>query len=413
VNDSQHPAPVTYWSPVYRLQSKMDILRLSFCVCLFCSFSVAASTQCCGVVSEGQAYPVQSNVVPASVEVTTHKKEVETQYRDETVTTYKTVWDTVRQPTKVARQVPETSIVEERRKVLKPVWMTEYRDESYEVTRYVPETSEREERVIVSRPVFETEHREITETVHKPVQQTFFQEKRYTVQRPVTTYESRTVDKGGLVDTVKTVPGKTYNRLTWQNGGSYLDPVSGQQRYRLPGLYWTPLTSEPKQTVEKVHKPNFVTEQVPVTTFKPETVIEHVPVNITTYQEQQVTRVEPVQVQRVIQEEVVKKVPVTTYKPIVERIEKIVPVQVYRMEEQEVVREIPRTTYKTVFEEQVREVKVPRQVKEVQVIQKPVQVERWVPVTTTNSAKPVVAERKIIETDEIDELQLPPLVKKE
>ena len=404
----------------------MSILRLSFCLCLVGFVSVSASAQCCGVVSENQAYQVQYGSVQAPVEVKTYKKEMETQYREETVTTYKTVWDTVPQTTKVARQVPETRIIEERYKVLKPVWTTEYRDESYEVTRYVPETSEREERVVVSKPVLEMEHREIMETVRKPVQQTVFQEKRYTVQRPVTTYENRTVDKGGYVDSVKTEPGRTYNRLTWQSGGTHLDPATGQQRYRLPGLYWTPLTSDPKQTVEKVYKPNIITEQVPVTTYKPETIVEQVPVNVTTYQDEQVTRVEPVQVQRMIQEEVVKRVPVTTYKPIVERIEKIVPVQVYRMEEQEVVREIPRTTYKTILEEQVREVKVPRQVREVQVVRKPVQVERWVPVTTTiNSAKPVAArlptgnetvtvERKIPDTDEIgDEFRLPSLRKSE
>jgi len=394
-------------------------MRLIFCVCLIFSFSTVASAQCCGV-AETPVRQVKYLPVSPPIEVTSYKKEVETQYREEQVTTYKTIWETVPQTTRVARQVPETSVVQEKYRVLKPVWRTEYRDESYEITRYVPETSEREERVIVSRPVLEMEHREITETVRKPVQQTVFQEKRYTVQRPVTTYENRTVDKGGYVDSVKTEPGKTYNRLTWQSGGTHLDPATGQQRYRLPGLYWTPLTGEPKQTVEKVYKPNLVTEQVPVTTFKPETIIEQVPVNITTYQDEQVTRVEPVKVQRVIQEEVVKKIPVTTYKPVVERVEKIVPVQVYRMEEQEVIREIPRTTYKTIFEDQVQEIQVPRQVKETQVVQKPVQVECWVPstptTTTTQASKPLVRplsdETEPTKTLEIeDELGLPPLRK--
>ena len=372
------------------MYSLKEVLRFSFGIASIFCVSAAVSAQCCGVVSNTQAYQVQYAQVSAPVEVKTYKKEVETKYVNENVTTYKTIWETVPQTVKIARQVPETSVTEERYKVLKPVWTTEYRDESYDVTRYVPETSEREERVIVSKPVVETEHREITETVRKPVQQTVMQEKRYTVQRPVTNYESRTVDKGEYVDSLKTEPGKTYNRLTWQNGGSYLDPKTGENRRRLPGLYWTPMTSDPKYQVEKVYKPNLVTEHIPVTTYKPETVIEQVPVNVTTMQEEQVTRVEPVQVQRVIQEEIVKKIPVTTYKPITERVEKIVPVQVCKMEEQEVVREIPRTVYKTVFEEQVQEVKVPRQVKEVRTVQKPVTTERWVPVTTTiNTSKPI------------------------
>jgi len=401
------------------MYSSRKILRLSCCLCLIVSISTTALAQDCGIMSENQTYQTQYGTVPAPVEVKTYKKEVETQYRDETVTTYKTVWDTVQQTTRVPRQVPETSIIQEKHKVLKPVWTTEYRDESYEVTRYVPETSQREERVIVSKPVLETEHREITETVRKPVQQTVLQEKRYTVQRPITTFENRTVDKGGYVDSVKVEPGKTYNRLTWQSGGDYLDTATGKNRYRLPGLYWTQLTSDPKYSMEKVYKPNVVTEQVPVATFKPETIVEQVPVNVTTYRDEQITRVEPVQVQRMVQEEVVKTIPVTTYKPVVERIEKIVPVQVYRMEEQEVIREIPRTTYKTVLEDQVQQVKVPRQVKEVRTVQKPIQVERWVPATTINSSKQVVKrvpiEREVIETESIedddDELRLPPLLR--
>ena len=367
------------------------VLRFSFGVASFFCISTTASAQCCGIVSNTQAYQVQYAHVSEPVEVKTYKKEVETKYVNESVTSYKTIWDTIPQTVKIARQVPEMSVTKERYKVLKPVWTTEYRDESYDVTRYVPETSEREEKVIVSKPVIETEHREITETVRKPVRQTVMQEKRYTVQRPVTSYESRTVDKGVYVDFLKTEQGKTYNRLTWQNGGSYLDPKTGENRRRLPGLYWTPMTSDPKYHVEKVYKPNLVTEHIPVTTYKPETVIEQVPVDVTTIQEEQVTRVEPVQVQRMIQEEVVKKIPVTTYKPITERVEKIVPVQVCKMEEQEVVREIPRTVYKTVFEEQIQEVKVPRQVKEVRTVQKPVTTERWVPMTTTiNTSKPIV-----------------------
>lgn len=349
--------------------------------------------QCCGIVSPAQNYQVEYATVHKPVVLNTYKKEYRTEYQDEEIITYKTVWDTVEQKTTVAKQVPETSYVKETYKVLKPSWETEYRDESYNITRYVEETSFREEKVVVAKPVVEVQNREIVETVKKPVQRTYMQEKRYTVQRPETIFESRTVDRGGYVDSLETVPGKAYSRLTWKRGGTYLDPATGVSQRRLPGFYWTQLHSDPTYKVEKVYKPSWITEQVPVTTYKPETVVEQVPVNITTYEEEKIVRIEPVQVHKMEREEVVKQIPVKTMKPVLQRVEKIVPVQVCRMEEQEVVREVPRTTYKTVLEEQVRYVKVPRRVKEVQIVRKPVRVEQWVPISTTINSSSTISRR--------------------
>lgn len=378
----------------------MKLAQCSACVALLVLFGTAnANAQCCGVVSDAQTYQYQYDVIEKPVSRTTFKKEIETRYREERIRTTKTVWDSVQETVRVPRQVPETSIYQEKHKVLKPVWVTEYRDESYDVTRQVPETSEREERVTVMKPVVEIQNREITETVRKPVQQTFYQDKVHTVQRPVTTYETRMVDKGGYVDKIDVEPGKEYNRLVWKNWERRYDENGNREGCQLPGWYWTKLRSDPKYHVQKVYKPEFVPESVPVTTYKPETFVERVPVSVTTFQEQQITRVEPVEVRKMVPEEHVRKVPVTTFKPVIQRVEKIVPVQVCKMEEQEIVRDVQRTTYKTVFEEQVREKKVPRQVVEERIIQVPYTVERWVPETLSVSASQPIVRRVSLEND--------------
>ena len=374
---------------------------------VFLVFSGELRAQCCGgVIADTQAYMVQYGSVccePAAPPAQTYKKVYDIEYREEEVVTYKTEWETSYRTTTVAKQVPETDYYQEKFKLLKPVWTVEYRDESYDVTRYVPETSEREEKYTVSKPVFKIENREILETVRTPIKQTVMQEKRYIVQKPSTTFQTRTVDKGEFVDSIQEEPGKTYNKLTWQNGGSYYDPETGTTKRRLPGLYWTPLTSEPKYHVQKVYKPNFITEQFPVTTYTPETVVEQIPVEITTFQEEQVRKIEPVQIQEMVQEEVVRKIPVITHKPVVERVEKIVPINVCKMQEEEMIREIPRTTYKTVTEEKVVEVKVPRQVREVKKVVKPITIERWVPITSgTPSPASIAATKPVVSRLGID-----------
>jgi len=347
--------------------------------------------QCCGPVTTPVTFiPSQISMtanfppVITSTNQPTFRVEFGTEFREEELTSFQQVWDTEIRERRVTtfQQVPETSVRVEANRVLRPVWVTEHHDTSYNVVRNVPETSEREERVTVSRPVIETMQREVTQTVLRPVQQTVLQQRQFTVNRPVTTFQTQIVDQGQFVNFTTIQPGRTHNRLAWQPGGTFVDPVTGATRSRWPGLYWTPMRSDPTLVQQTVFQPNLVAQQVPVTTMMPEIVTEQVPVTQTTFQQELVSRIEPVQVQRMVQEEVVRRVPVTTVRQVVERVQQTTPVQVMRMEVQEVQREIPVTTFRTVAVERVEqyEVRVPRIVPVTQRVMRPVTVERRTPI---------------------------------
>jgi len=208
------------------------------------------------------------------------------------------------------------------------------------------------------------------------------EERVYTVNRPVTTYVDQIVDKGQYVNQVNTLPGQSYQRLAWHRA-NYVDPVTGESRWRIPGLYWTDMQGPARHEVNRVYQPHRVLETVPVTSTVQEQRVEQVPITRTTFKEEQVVRTEQVQVPRVIQETVVRKVPVTTYREIVERVEQKTPVTVRRMVAEERVEQIPVTTYRTVWEERVEpyEVRVGRVVPVTRTVQKPVTITRWEPQT--------------------------------
>ena len=306
-----------------------------------------------------------------------------TEMREEQVTTYETVWEeeTRYQTQTVCRQVPETSVRQETYTVSKPVWETVEKETSYDVVKYVQETSEREEVQTVARPVTEYQERQVVETVNRPVSETVMQERSYTVNRPVTSCQTQLRDVGQYTTEYTPQPGRDYTRLTWQKGGEYYDPATGQTKRRLPGLYWTDLKAPTTYKAQQVYKPNFVAEQVQVTSYVPETVVEKVPVTVNKVIQEQVCRTEQVPITRMIQEQIVKKIPVTTYKPVTERVVQKTPVQVCRMETEEKVREIPVTTYKTVTEEVRRPytVRIAKQVPKTVTVQKPVTVYKQVP----------------------------------
>ena len=348
-----------------------------------------------------QTYRLERVPVIEQIPCTGHKKVVETQYVEEQVTTYETVWETEirEQRYTVARKVPETSYTEHRRTVQRPVEETEYRDTSYDVTRMVPETSEREERYLVPRKVVETQERQVYETRRVPVQETSVEQRVYTVNRPVTSYVGTVVDRGQHVNQVTTSPGRTYGRLAWHRA-NYIDPVTGESRWRIPGFYWTPMQGPARYEVNRVYQPNYVTETVPVTSLVQERRVEQVPVTRTTYRDEQVVRTEPVQVASTIQEEVVRRVPVTTYRPIVERVEQTTPVTVRRMVQEEEIEQVPVTTYKTVLEEKVvpYEVKVAKVVPVTRTVRRPVTTEKWEPYTYTMERKKIEVRRIPVET---------------
>ena len=324
------------------------------------------------------AYP--ATTVPTN----TYKIENENVYRDEQQTRLRQVWDDEIRERRytVYRQVPETTIKQEIYKVLKPTWTTEYRDTSYDVVRTMPETSVRQERYTVSRPVWETAERDVWHTVRRPVEETYMQEKRYIVNRPVTFYKTEMVDHGQYVNHTVVEPGRTYHRLAWQSGGTYVNQATGASSWQMPGLYWTPMRGEDKLRQESVYQPNIVPQITPVTTLVPETVVEQVPTTRLTYQEERILKKEPYQVMRMVQEERVREIPETRYRQVVERVQQTTPVQVYRMETQEVAREIPVTTYKTIAEERAEHytVKVPRIEKITETVQKPYIVQKRIPL---------------------------------
>ena len=362
-------------------------------------WALQASAQCCTrvVASTGQEYRLEYTTVSEPVEQTAYKKVVETNYVEEEVTTYETVWETEQRERRytVARTVPETSVRQRRYSVSRPVEETVMKDTSYNVTRLLPETSEKEERFLVSKQVYETQQREVVETRKVPVQETMIQDRLYSVSKPVTTFVEQTVDRGGYVEQVNARPGRTYHRLAWQRAGEYYDPVAGRTRWHLPGFYWTPMEGPARYEVNKIYQPNFVTQTVPVTNFVQEQRLEQIPVTRTTFRDEQVSRIEEVQVPRTVQEEVVRKVPITTYKQVVERVERQTPVKVQRLVTEERVEDVPVTEYKTVMEERVEpyEVKVAKVVPVKRTVRKPITVEKWVPYTYTVERKRVVVNR--------------------
>ena len=277
---------------------------------------------------------------------------VETEYKEEEITTYETVWDNVtryRDKT-ITRQVPETSIKREKVKVERPVWETVEKETTYNVTRYVPETSTQTRTRTTLRPVVQMRERKIVETVNQPVVETVMTQRSYVVNRPTTTYRTETRDYGGFETQITAVPGRERCCLRWRCGGDYWDPTTGRTRYRLPGLYWTPTQEPTEYRAQKVYRPNLVATQVPVTTYVPQTVVENVPTTRTTLR--------PVQVERTVSEPTTvyvrdaqtEVVPVTTYKPVTERVVKKTPTRVLRTQTTEEIRETPVTTYKTVTE---------------------------------------------------------------
>ena len=378
---------------------------LTLCILVFCTYARVTSKCACESDPAPIAYQQPVQVVapaptfvvqrPAPVVFSTpapvcgvctpaYKTVKETVMQEHEVTTYETVWDEeTRYATRVvSRQVPETSVRTETVKVQKPVWETVEKETAYDVVRYVPETSEREEVQTVKRPVCEVQEREIVETVKRPVQQTVMQQRQYTVNRAVTSCQTQVRDEGRYVTRYTPEAPREYRRLTWQRGGEYFDPVTGTTRSRLPGLYWTELQGAPQYKAQQVYEQNLVARQVPVTTYVPETVVEDVPVNVTTYQEEQIVRKEQVPVTRYVEEKQVKKIPVTTYKPVTERVVQKTPVKVCRIQTEEQVRQIPVTTYKTVREEikEPYKVRIARTVPKTVKVQRPVTVYKQVPI---------------------------------
>ncbi len=263
--------------------------------------------------------------------------------------TYRIVYKTVcEQQQYTAYRIEYENVCEERQVIsYKPVWETAVRENRYTVARPVVETAEREEVYTVQRPVYETAEREETYTVMRPVYETAYRTEYHTVLQPVVTCQTQYVDRGFATEQVVLKPGLPATRLTWQSGGTMVDPVTGQTVYRNAGLYWTQ-TPRGQYEVQRVWHPNVVAQQIPQTSYVQQTVAQQVPMQVCRYVPEQVVRKVPVQVCRMVVEQQVRRVPVTTCRTVYEERVEQVPYQVCRMvAEQQTIR-VPHVVEKRI-----------------------------------------------------------------
>ena len=221
------------------------------------------------------------------------------------------------------------------------------------------------------------------------------QQQQYTAYSPVTTYQTQIVDQGSYVNQVTQAPGKVCNNLAWFRRGYRIDPASNQLVWQRGGLHWTPTVTPGPAVVTAAYVPNYVAQQVPVTSYQAQNVIQETPITTTRYVDEVVTQQVPVQVQRIETTEECREVPVTVQRPVTERIAYKVPVQTTRWEQQEMVRQIPVTTQRIEYEEKVEEtpVQVCRMVAETSTVQVPRTEAKWVAETGYRMQPRLVAMR--------------------
>jgi len=204
--------------------------------------------------------------------------------------------------------------------------------------------------------------------------------------RPVVRYQTRYADQGCYVDQVTCVPSAPARRgLTWMPAAPIANPTAGFLQVQRPGLVWANVQAPPRQVVTKVWKPNIVAQQVPVTSYCPQEVVQKIPVQVCRQVPQRMVRKVPVRTCRIVQEQRVRMVPYTTCRQVTERVERKVPVRVCRMVQEERVRQIPVTVCRYVQEERVEpyQVRVCHMVEKQETVNVARTVCRKVPVTYT------------------------------
>ena len=156
----------------------------------------------------------------------------------------------------------------EEREIVKhrPVWQTEMRTRTYRVA--IPRTETRERSYEVRRQVWETINQPRQVVVRQPVTETFTQEQLYLTHEPVTVMRTQYVDQGQYVNQVDTTPGRTRRRLRLRRRQYYTDAVTGQQKWQRAGLYWVPSQGQGSTRVNRVWVSNYVTQQIPETTYQ-------------------------------------------------------------------------------------------------------------------------------------------------
>lgn len=358
---------------------------------------------------------IVNRVVYEQQPYTAYRYEYETVLEQRQVTSQRPVYETEMRTRRytVAKPVTETATREERYFTLKPVYETEERTREYDQTTWETVTEIRQDRVIVNRPVLETQMQQRQHVVRKAVQDTVWQDQAYTQMTPVTTMKTQLVDQGGFVDTVNYVPGRSHCHLGWMPRGHATNAVTGETYYRRGGLAWVPTVTPGTYAVSRAYVPNIVSQQVPVTSLMPQTVVQKVPLAVTRYQDEVVTEEVPVQVQRMEQVEEVRETPVTYQRPKTERIVEKVPVQTVRYEREEHVRQVPYEIQRIEYEEREEpyEVKVMRWETETKTVEVPVQQRKLVEYTAYRLVPRVVTMRLPIDAPLI--LDDAPIIRRE
>ena len=270
---------------------------------------------------------------------------------------------------------------EERYTVLKPVYETEYREETIQRTHYVTETQMREERRTVMKPVLETSTREERRTVMRPVTETQLSRRMLHADAPGHDHDALSVSTRAATSirrATNLVPCRT--DCAGCLAPRTRTPTRGLIRRSAVACIGCPSNGPGVYSVQRVYVPNYVTQVIPQTTYVPETVARKVPVEVTRYEPVEEVRQVPVSAYRMEQEEQRRLVPVTVQRPVVENVVRKVPVQKVRWEQQEVVRKVPVTSLRYVEEQRTEEVpvKVQKWVAEQRTEQVRRQVSRWV-----------------------------------
>jgi hypothetical protein len=340
-----------------------------------------------------QSYRIVEKTVYEQKPVTTYRQETQWVTEEQEVTTYEDVWVTEYETVTSYKPIFETEERYETRIVRKPVWETQTQTSYEDVIEYETVTEDRQEIVLVPKTIRETKFREEQRVERVPVTQTYNQQEAVTTLKPVTTYRAELVDQGGYVDQLAYQPGRVTNRLQWTRPSWNYDPATGANYYQRRGFHWVPNQAPGTYSMQRTYVPNVVAQQVPVTNYVPETVIQQRPVQVTQYVDQVNTYRVPYEEVRTEFEQQIVNQPVTYQRPVTRRIEHQKPVQVLKWIEQEV--QVPvknqTVTYKPIVEQKpVQVLKRIPQVKKVQV-QRP--VTQWVKQESMQSVPRIVTMR--------------------
>lgn len=326
-----------------------------------------------------RTYRLTPQTVVEPKEVTIYKPVEETSVQTRQVTELKPVvrTETRERRSTVLKPVVETEMKTERYSVFEPITETTYETRKREVVEWVEETHFREEQIVVPKTITETQYQDRQTVVRKPVVETQYRQTPVTSYVPVTQYRPQVVDQGAVMNQLVVQPGYDRNRLQFLPRTTYTDPVTQQQVYRRPGLYWTNQGQPATASLVPTYVPNYQVTQVPQTTLIPQTTVQTEPVQVTRYVDEVVTEKVPVTVQSVQNEVITQRVPYTVKKPVTRIVEETVPVQRTYQQEKVLERQVPvqRTVMQRVeivepYDVQIREMVPETRTEEVPVTQR-------------------------------------------